>query len=226
MQRVSMGHSVSVSNSRNSSKALPSGVGYFLNVHEGPQSISKAVPDAHMAMQPGMITSIEPGVYRPGQWGVRIENLVLVEPREVPGAEKEMLGFETLTGKVSQRNECFLVPGPMLPHVALHLSVPTAVVMFVTEAAEDLGRSVPLLGRGVLVVNQDLVDDRLNRSQKRSESIPGWREGVRLSLLENLADSDSRMLEFAGDLADGLTIAPRPSNSSVVVHRKHVLDPP
>ena len=40
------------------------GVGYFLNVHEGPQSISKAIPDANMAMQPGMITSIEPGLYR------------------------------------------------------------------------------------------------------------------------------------------------------------------
>jgi Xaa-Pro aminopeptidase len=56
------------------------GVGYFLAVHEGPQSISKAVPDPHMAMEPGMITSIEPGVYRAGQWGVRIENLVLNVP--------------------------------------------------------------------------------------------------------------------------------------------------
>ncbi len=45
------------------------GVGYFLNVHEGPQSISKAIPDATMAMEPGMITSIEPGVYRPGAMG-------------------------------------------------------------------------------------------------------------------------------------------------------------
>ena len=53
------------------------GVGYFLNVHEGPQSISRVIPDATMAMQPGMITSVEPGLYRPGQWGVRIENLVL-----------------------------------------------------------------------------------------------------------------------------------------------------
>ena len=53
------------------------GVGYFLNVHEGPQTISQALPEPHMAMQPGMITSIEPGVYRPGRWGVRIENLVL-----------------------------------------------------------------------------------------------------------------------------------------------------
>ena len=56
------------------------GVGYFLNVHEGPQSISKAIPDVHMAMEPGMITSIEPGLYRPGQWGIRIENLVLNVP--------------------------------------------------------------------------------------------------------------------------------------------------
>jgi Xaa-Pro aminopeptidase len=75
------------------------GVGYFLNVHEGPQSISKAVPDAHMAMQPGMITSIEPGVYRPGQWGVRIENLVLNVPAETGegGTFGEFLAFETLT---------------------------------------------------------------------------------------------------------------------------------
>ena len=56
------------------------GVGYFLNVHEGPQSISRTLPDAHMAMEPGMVTSIEPGLYRPGQWGVRIENLVLTVP--------------------------------------------------------------------------------------------------------------------------------------------------
>ncbi|RVT49975.1 aminopeptidase P family protein [Rubrivivax albus] len=72
------------------------GVGYFLNVHEGPQSISKAVPTPDMAMQPGMITSIEPGLYRPGRWGVRIENLVL----NVPAGESEFgefLGFETLT---------------------------------------------------------------------------------------------------------------------------------
>jgi Xaa-Pro aminopeptidase len=75
------------------------GVGYFLNVHEGPQSISKAIPDAHMAMEPGMITSIEPGVYRPGQWGVRIENLVLNVPATTPegGAFGEFLEFETLT---------------------------------------------------------------------------------------------------------------------------------
>ena len=75
------------------------GVGYFLNVHEGPQSISRTIPEPQMAMQPGMITSIEPGVYRPGHWGVRIENLVLNVPVETPegGEFGEFLEFETLT---------------------------------------------------------------------------------------------------------------------------------
>jgi Xaa-Pro aminopeptidase len=73
------------------------GVGYFLNVHEGPQSISKTLPDAHMAMEPGMITSIEPGVYRPGKWGVRIENLVLNVPAALDSEFGEFLEFETLT---------------------------------------------------------------------------------------------------------------------------------
>ena len=73
------------------------GVGYFLNVHEGPQTISPAVPpDPHTAMEPGMITSIEPGIYRPGRWGIRIENLVLnvVAQNTEFG---EYLAFETLT---------------------------------------------------------------------------------------------------------------------------------
>ncbi|MBW3505244.1 MULTISPECIES: aminopeptidase P family protein [unclassified Pseudomonas] len=73
------------------------GVGYFLNVHEGPQVIAyQAAPAPHTAMQPGMITSIEPGTYRPGRWGVRIENLVL--NREAGTSEfGAFLKFETLT---------------------------------------------------------------------------------------------------------------------------------
>ncbi|MCK1792259.1 aminopeptidase P family protein [Pseudomonas violetae] len=73
------------------------GVGYFLNVHEGPQVIAyQAAAAPHTAMQPGMITSIEPGTYRPGRWGVRIENLVL--NREAGKSEfGEFLKFETLT---------------------------------------------------------------------------------------------------------------------------------
>ncbi|MEB0030446.1 aminopeptidase P family protein [Undibacterium sp. RTI2.1] len=72
------------------------GVGYFLNVHEGPQSISGAIPEAHNAMEAGMITSNEPGIYRPGKWGVRIENLML----NIVGHQGEFgdyLKFETLT---------------------------------------------------------------------------------------------------------------------------------
>lgn len=72
------------------------GVGYFLNVHEGPQSISRAIPEPHMAMEAGMITSNEPGIYRPGRWGVRIENLLL----NVDAGSSEFgdfLRFETLT---------------------------------------------------------------------------------------------------------------------------------
>lgn len=73
------------------------GVGYFLNVHEGPQVIAyQAAAAPQTAMQPGMITSIEPGTYRPGRWGVRIENLVL--NREAGTTEfGEFLKFETLT---------------------------------------------------------------------------------------------------------------------------------
>ncbi|CAG1018160.1 Xaa-Pro aminopeptidase [Burkholderiaceae bacterium] len=75
------------------------GVGYFLNVHEGPQSISKAIPEPTMAMEPGMVTSIEPGLYRPGRWGIRIENLVMNVEAETPEKEAfgEFLEFETLT---------------------------------------------------------------------------------------------------------------------------------
>ncbi|WP_409265744.1 aminopeptidase P family protein [Pseudomonas sp. KCJK8521] len=73
------------------------GVGYFMNVHEGPQVIAyQAAPTPQTAMQVGMISSIEPGTYRPGQWGVRIENLVV--NREVgKSAFGDFLNFETLT---------------------------------------------------------------------------------------------------------------------------------
>ncbi|NYT65136.1 aminopeptidase P family protein [Alcaligenaceae bacterium] len=73
------------------------GVGYFLNVHEGPQSISYRTPATpQTAMLAGMITSNEPGLYRPGQWGVRIENLVLAVP-DVSTEFGDFLKFETLT---------------------------------------------------------------------------------------------------------------------------------
>ena len=71
------------------------GVGSFLSVHEGPQRIGKA--GGNQELLPGMIVSNEPGYYKTGAYGIRIENLVLVERREIAGAEGEWLGFETLT---------------------------------------------------------------------------------------------------------------------------------
>jgi Xaa-Pro aminopeptidase len=72
------------------------GVGSYLSVHEGPHRISK-VPNM-VALQPGMIVSNEPGYYKTGAYGIRIENLVAVrELEKLPGAERPMLGFETLT---------------------------------------------------------------------------------------------------------------------------------
>jgi Xaa-Pro aminopeptidase len=75
------------------------GVGYFLNVHEGPQNFSQSIPGPHSMMEPGMVTSIEPGLYRPGRWGVRIENLVLTVPAAslADSMFGEFLAFETLT---------------------------------------------------------------------------------------------------------------------------------
>jgi Xaa-Pro aminopeptidase len=70
------------------------GVGVFLSVHEGPQRIAKT---GVVALQPGMIVSNEPGYYAPGKFGIRIENLLLVVRREIAGAEREMLGFETIS---------------------------------------------------------------------------------------------------------------------------------
>ena len=72
------------------------GVGTFLSVHEGPQRLSRL---SDVPLEPGMILSNEPGYYREGAFGIRIENLVVVEPAPpLPGADaRTMLGFETLT---------------------------------------------------------------------------------------------------------------------------------
>ena len=76
------------------------GVGYFLNVHEGPQIISYLTPaNPNQTMKAGMITSNEPGLYRPGKWGIRIENLVASLPVASPQETEfgKFLHFETLT---------------------------------------------------------------------------------------------------------------------------------
>jgi Xaa-Pro aminopeptidase len=72
------------------------GVGSYLGVHEGPQRISKG--PSSVALQPGMIVSNEPGYYKTGAYGIRIENLQVVTPAtEIEGGERPMLGFEALT---------------------------------------------------------------------------------------------------------------------------------
>lgn len=76
------------------------GVGSFLAVHEGPQRIAKArggQAGGEQALLAGMILSNEPGYYKAGEYGIRIENLVLVKERFIAGSEGEWLGFETLT---------------------------------------------------------------------------------------------------------------------------------
>lgn len=71
------------------------GVGSYLSVHEGPQSISRA---GMAVIEPGMITSNEPGYYKEGAYGIRIESLVLAtEPAKPLAGDREMMGFETLT---------------------------------------------------------------------------------------------------------------------------------
>ena len=76
------------------------GVGSFLAVHEGPQRIAKFAggqAGSDEPLQPGMFLSNEPGYYKSGEYGIRIENLVLVEERKIAGAEGRYFGFETLT---------------------------------------------------------------------------------------------------------------------------------
>ncbi len=71
------------------------GIGAYLGVHEGPQNLSRRGIEP---LLPGMMLSVEPGYYREGAFGIRIENLVVVRPPELPeGGDREMLGFETLT---------------------------------------------------------------------------------------------------------------------------------
>jgi Xaa-Pro aminopeptidase len=70
------------------------GVGAFLSVHEGPQRISRL---SEVPLEPGMILSNEPGYYREGAFGIRLENLIVVGPAAPLGDNRAQLGFETLT---------------------------------------------------------------------------------------------------------------------------------
>jgi Xaa-Pro aminopeptidase len=91
------------------------GVGSFLSVHEGPQRISRM---STQELLPGMILSNEPGYYRPGSFGIRIENLVYVRDAEaIDGGDMDMLGFETLTFCPIDHS---LIVAELLTHDELH----------------------------------------------------------------------------------------------------------
>jgi len=96
------------------------GVGSYLAVHEGPQRISPATSaqaGGDEPLQAGMLISNEPGYYKSGEYGIRIENLVLVVEKRIEGAEKEILGFETVTFAPIERR---LVVKDMLSTAELH----------------------------------------------------------------------------------------------------------
>ena len=86
-------------------------MGSYLSVHEGPASLSRSARPVPLA--PGMILSNEPGFYEPGAYGIRLENLLLVQPRDFAAAKKPFLGFETLTLAPFDRR--LLAPGLLTP---------------------------------------------------------------------------------------------------------------
>ena len=125
------------------------GVGSYLSVHEGPARISKL---GTAALKPGMILSNEPGYYKAGAYGIRIENLVLVvAAAPVAGAEKPLNAFETLTLAPIDRQ--LIVPGLLTPEETAWLDRYHARVVealsplldadsraWLTAAARPLGR--------------------------------------------------------------------------------------
>jgi hypothetical protein len=129
--------------------------------------------------------------------------------------------FAALARQVSQWNERFLFPPAVLEQIALNLGIAAAVVVFIAKPTEHLRRGMPLLGRRCFVVQKDLVDDPMERTEFWCKAIPSrW---TWLGMLEHVPDRVSGVVEFPGDLSDGFAIATRPSNGAVVVHVKHFL---
>ena len=124
------------------------GVGSYLAVHEGPQRIAKPnYPGGGPAepLRPGMIISNEPGYYKAGEYGIRIENLVLVERRDVPGAEQPMMGFETLTFAPIERR--LIEPAMLTAAEPPWLDAYHGRVLDVLGPALDAGEREWLLGK-------------------------------------------------------------------------------
>jgi Xaa-Pro aminopeptidase len=119
------------------------GVGSYLSVHEGPQRIAaawSAQPGGDEPLQPGMILSNEPGYYKTGAYGIRIENLVLVEPRQAEGAERELLGFRELTlAPIDKRlvDVALLTPDERAWWNDYHARVAAEIGPLITDAADQ-----------------------------------------------------------------------------------------
>jgi len=127
------------------------GVGAYLSVHEGPQRIATAAGNDE-PLQPGMILSNEPGYYKAGEYGIRIENLILTVPVEIEGAEREIYGFETLTFAPYDRaliDPTMLDAGEMAWIDAYHAQVRAIVApQLEGEAAAWLDRATAPLALG------------------------------------------------------------------------------
>ena len=126
------------------------GVGVYLGVHEGPAGLSRRSVEP---IRPGMILSIEPGYYREGEFGIRIENLgVVTEPGVPEGGEREMLGFETLTlAPIDRRliEAALLTPGEAGWLDAYHARVAAALAPLVEpETARWLTAACRPIGVG------------------------------------------------------------------------------
>jgi Xaa-Pro aminopeptidase len=114
------------------------GVGVYLSVHEGPQRLSRT---GDTPLEPGMILSNEPGFYRDGAYGIRIENLIVVtEPAPIPGGDRPMMAFETITFAPIDRR---LIEPSLLSPVerawidAYHAEVRTRIGPLVTDSADS-----------------------------------------------------------------------------------------
>src|SRR3974377_2322227 len=120
---------------------------------------------------------------------------------------------------MSQRDERFPLSTSMLEHVALHLGVTAAVAILIAEATKHLSRGMPLLGRCGFVIDQDLVDHRLDRTQEGSLPLSGPWGWQRFGMIESMPDGPSGVFELSGDLSDGHAIAPRPPHRRVGLPR-------
>ena len=83
------------------------------------------------------------------------------------------IGLKASSREMAQGDERLAIPPPVLENITLDLGIATGIVVLVAKSAKDLGGGVPLLERGVLIVGQDPIDDRLDRPQDGSDSLAG-----------------------------------------------------